>query len=450
MIFNMKEQLNKKLFQPTDALPLEIFRYLFILTLLLQFYSFHSARFLEAGIIAPVYLFAFHGFEFLTKFPDGVIKLLYALLLLMPILMLIKRLFRYAVFVYLIAFSFFFLVEQSYYNNHFYLIILYCAFWIFYNPQKANGKLWIPGWVLLLFQIQLFIVYFYGGLVKINSDWLFHQEPARTLLSVNAKQLFSSEIAKSTFAINYLTYGGLIFDLVIGFLIFNRKTLWIGIVLNIAFHLTNIFLFNIGDGGDIGIFPIMMICTNVMFIPAEQLRKLIQKLGWASQVVIPPGKGKLADNMPHYSSKVKPWLVAYFIIQLLLPFRYHLIGSDVDWTGQASFFAWRMKSYTKQCGIRFFYQADASQPKKEYQMGRIINTMQIDRMAQHANMIYQFVQYIKSDLQRKEGLTNPIITADVMIAFNGKTPQAFINPKQNLTLVEFSSFSRPQWVLPLK
>lgn len=446
----MKEKFLKKLFSPTDALPLEIFRYFFILTLILQFYSFHSAKFLEAGIIAPVYLFAFQGFEFLTQFPDGAIKFLYALLLIAPILMLIKRIFKIAIVLYLLAFSFFFLVEQSYYNNHFYLIILYTAFWLFYKPEKVGSKLYIPGWMLFLFQFQLFIVYFYGGLVKLNADWLIHQEPIVSLLKVNSKQLFSSEISTSTLAINYLTYGGLAFDLIIGFLLFNRRTLWIGIILNVAFHLTNIFLFNIGEGGDIGIFPIMMIFTNFLFIPAEKLRNWIQKLGLASQAVIPPGKGKHAEEISNYSTKAKPWLVAYFMIQLLLPFRYHLIGSDVDWTGQASFFAWRMKSYSKQCGIRFYYQTDASQPKREYQMGRIINTMQIDRMAQHANMIYQFVQFIKKDLKRKEGITNPIITADVMIAFNGKPTQAFIDPKQNLTHLEFSRFSRPEWVLPLK
>jgi hypothetical protein len=446
----MKDRLNKRLFQPTDALPLEIFRYFFILTLILQFYSFYAAKYLQGGILAPVYLFTFQGFSFLSEIPEGGMKFLYALLLIAPILMLIKKAFRFAVFIYLVAFSFFFLVEQSYYNNHFYLIILYCFFWLFYNPQKHQGKLSVPGWLLFLFQIQLFIVYFYGGLVKLNFDWLVNQEPMATLLRLNSAQLPSAKFATSSLIINYLTYGGLIFDLLIGFLLLNRKTLWIGIIINTIFHLTNIFLFNIGEGGDIGIFPIMMILTNVIFIPAHILRNWAQRLGMGVKAIFPPGKEKPIEELKISAPKVKPWLLAYFMIQLLLPFRYHLIGSDVDWTGQASFFSWRMKSYTKQCEIKFFYQSDAAQPKQEYKMGRIINTMQIDKMAQHANMIYQFIQFIKKDLKRKEGLTNPIITADVKIAFNGRSPQNFIDPKQNLTHVEFSSFSRPNWVLPLK
>ncbi len=159
-----------KLFRRVDYLPLEIFRYFFIVTLILQFYSFYSAHYIESGILAPNYLFTFQGFSFLSRTPEGLMKLLYALLLIAPLLMLVKKIFRVATVIYLIAFSFFFLIEQSYYNNHFYLIILYTAFWLFYKPEKYDGKLTIPSWLLFLFQIQLFIAYFYGGIVKLNAD----------------------------------------------------------------------------------------------------------------------------------------------------------------------------------------------------------------------------------------------------------------------------------------
>jgi len=438
-----------KLFRRVDYLPLEIFRYFFILTLILQFYSFYSAQYLEGGIIAPAYLFTFQGFSFLSRTPEGLMKLFYALLLLAPLLMLIKKIFRVAVLVYLITFSFFFLIEQSYYNNHFYLIILYTAFWLLYKPEKHDNKLTIPGWLLFLFQIQLFIVYFYGGLVKLNSDWLFHQEPIVTLLKLNAKNISFHGEGSNIFIINYLTYGGLIFDLLIGFLLFNRKTRWFAICINVVFHLMNIFLFNFGEGGDIGIFPIMMIFTNFLFIPAETLRNFIQKLGFASQAIIPPGKAKLTTDTNISPRFVKPILIIYLALQLLIPFRYWLIGKDVDWTGQASFFAWRMKSYTKQCSIRFYYRLNANDTKKEYFMGRTINTMQINQMAQHANMIHQFVQHIKKDLKKKEGIDNPIINADVLIAFNGRKPKVFIDPNFNLTDAKYSRFERPSWVLPL-
>lgn len=439
-----------KLFRRVDYLPLEIFRYFFIVTLILQFYSFYSAHFLEGGIIAPAFLFTFQGFSFLSRTPEGLMKLFYALLLIAPLLMLVKKIFRVAILIYLIAFSFFFLIEQSYYNNHFYLIILYTAFWLFYKPEKHDGKLTIPGWLLFLFQIQLFIVYFYGGVVKLNADWLFHQEPIVTLLRVNAKNLPFDELASNNFIINYLTYGGLVFDLLIGFLLINRKTRWFGICLNVAFHLMNIFLFNIGEGGDIGIFPIMMILTNILFIPAESIRYFSKKFGFGSPAIIPPGKVKPPTNTNTSTRFVKPILIIYLALQLLIPFRYWTIGKDVDWTGQASFFAWRMKSYTKQCSIRFYYQSNANEPKKEYFMGRTINTMQINQMAQHANMIHQFVQHIKKDLNRKEGLNNPIITANVLIAFNGRKPQNFIDPNFNLTEAKYSHFERLSWVLPLK
>ncbi len=229
----------------------------------------------------------------------------------------------------------------------------------------------------------------------------------------------------------------------------NRKTLWLGICLNVVFNLMNIFLFNFGEGGDIGIFPIMMIFTNILFIPADLLRNFLQKFGFGSPTIIPPGKVKNPTYTNTSTRFVKPILIIYLALQLLIPLRYWTIGKDVDWTGQASFFAWRMKSYTKQCSIRFYYQSNANEPKKEYFMGRTINTMQINQMAQHANMIHQFVQHIKKDLNRKEGMNNPIITANVLIAFNGRKPQNLIDPNFNFTEAKFSRFDSPSWVLPL-
>jgi hypothetical protein len=193
-----------------------------------------------------------------------------------------------------------------------------------------------------------------------------------------------------------------------------------------------------------------MIFTNFLFIPAETLRNFIQKFGFGSQAIIPPGKVKHTTDESTSSRFAKPILILYLALQMLIPFRYWLIGKDVDWTGQASFFAWRMKSYTKQCSIHFYYQSKASDPKKEYFMGRTINTMQINQMAQHANMIHQFVQHIKKDLKKKEGIDNPIITSDILIAFNGRKPQYFIDPNFNLTDATLSNFSRPNWVLQLQ
>ena len=53
--------------------------------------------------------------------------------------------------------------------------------------------------------------------------------------------------------VNLFTYGGLLFDLTIVFIILFKPTRLLGIALIILFHLTNHFIFSIG------IFPWLMI-----------------------------------------------------------------------------------------------------------------------------------------------------------------------------------------------
>jgi hypothetical protein len=86
---------------------------------------------------------------------------------------------------------------------------------------------------------------------------------------------------------------------------------------------------------------------------------------------------------------------------------------------------------------------------EEVNIGRIINTMQISYMAQNADMIYKFSQYLKRDFLKKWGV-EPIITASIQVGLNGRPMQAFVDPNTNLAQVNYSPWKRPDWVLPMK
>ena len=55
----MRKKIENVLFSYTDGVGLELFRRLFALILFYQSYSFYSVKYLEAGILAPSYLFCF-------------------------------------------------------------------------------------------------------------------------------------------------------------------------------------------------------------------------------------------------------------------------------------------------------------------------------------------------------------------------------------------------------
>ena len=443
----MRKKIENVLFSYTDGVGLELFRRLFALILFYQSYSFYSVKYLEAGILAPSYLFCFQPFTFLNNTPEGLIRVFFAFMVFAPIGMLFRKTFRISTLIYLFVFSFFVLLEQSYFNNHFYLILLLCGIWLFYKPVGSGLNLKVAGWMPVLFQFMIVLVYFYGGLAKLNADWLFRQEPVRTMLAINAKNMLIKGAHQNELIIAYYTYGGAIFDLVIGFLLLYRRTLWLGVVLNILFHLNNTFVFNMGEGGDIGIFPMFMIASNILFIPPAILKNWLGKLGIGAKP-LPPGK-KVPELPAIPQRRIQIALIVFLTFQVLLPFRYLLIGKDVDWTGQAQFFSWRMKMHTKNVDAKFFYKATESDSLRPYPLGRIINTMQISYMGQHANMVWQFVQFMKKDLRKKEGITDPIIEARIRVAFNGRDFQNFVKPGTNMAKAEFSVWKRPDWIEPL-
>jgi hypothetical protein len=51
----------------------------------------------------------------------------------------------------------------------------------FFSKEKSNNEIEI--WQLWLFRFQIVVVYFYGGLTKLNSDWLLSKAPVKAILS---------------------------------------------------------------------------------------------------------------------------------------------------------------------------------------------------------------------------------------------------------------------------
>lgn len=450
-------KFSQKLFKPVDAYPLNVFRILFGVILILQFYSYVKSDFIDQGIIAPRFLFTFDWFPFVHPLPAGVMKFILALTLIAPFFIAWGKFFRTAVVIYLLSFSYLLFLEESYFNNHFYFIILLCFFWLFYKPVKAAGNTKvIPYWLLFLFQIQVFIVYFYGGIAKLNTDWLIHQQPVRELLMANAKASAFPDLLKSEFAVYYITYGGLVFDLLIGFFLFNKRTFKIAAIVSIVFHITNFWIFNFGEGGEIGIFPMLMIASNVLYAEPAYLRKLFSKINLFKPTDIKKQKEKAdeAKISSMFSSQRKivlPALTVYLLLQFLVPFRHLLIPGKVDWTGQAQWFSWRMKVHVKKFEkVSFTLRRFENDEPVAVQTGQIINSMQVKMMANHADMIYKYVQYLKKDLRERLHIDKAIINAEIKVSFNGHPVQDFIDPKLDLFNITYHPFKKIDWVLPLK
>lgn len=444
--------LKEKLFKPVDAITAEVFTRMFGVIILLQLFSFQKFDFINKGILEPKLLFKYDFFEWVKPLPASAMQALPLLLMLSAFLIIINKLRKLGLIIFLLSFSYLFLLEESYYNNHFYLLILIGIALLFYNPQKdmGTGISYIPYWLLFLLQFHIAQVYFYGGLVKLNPDWLIQMEPMKTLLEQSVKSAVIPAINRSTAALYILTYGGVLFDLSIAFLLWNSKTRKLAFMACIAFNLFNFLLFNFGAGGDIGIFPFFMIGACVLFANPAWVRQMIN--GWFPAKQKGNTKNKKQHLVPDFSKTpniVLSCLIIYCVFHLLFPFRHLMFSGNPSWTGKASKFAWRMKAHTKNADVRFYFALQPTDSLRLVQEGLVINPMQIQQLYEDPNTILQFAKFLGNDL-KKAGYPNAVIKGVVNVSMNGRQPQPLIDSTLNLLILKHNKWDNENWVLPLK
>ena len=141
--------------------------------------------------------------------------------------------YRASALIVCLLFTYQLLLDRVYYLNHYYLTCLVALILVFVPAHHACSidglrrpslrSQSVPRWALLLLQFQIAIPYFYGGLSKLDPDWLRGQ-PMAFLLETRQHRLgLLASHAGEEWAILTLTYGGLLFDLLVVPLLMLKK-----------------------------------------------------------------------------------------------------------------------------------------------------------------------------------------------------------------------------------
>jgi hypothetical protein len=305
-----------------------------------------------------------------------------------------------------------------------------------FSKDKGNNEINI--WQIWIFRFQVFVVYFYGGITKLNSDWLINKASVRTMLA--AKKVDSDFLAY------FFSYGGLLFDLLIGFLLLYKPTRIIALLSVLIFNITNNYFFD-----DIGVFPFVMICSTILFFSPTDFQFMKTKIESFDK----KKKQKVENISPSisksYTSKSKILMVGLFVyvsFQILFPFRFLLSPNDLEWTGEYSFFSWRMKSQTRAYKeFSFFIEDSKTHKKYPVKANTMINPMQILAMSRDPRMIIPFAKYLEK-LGVEKNISNPKVTARIKESFNGNPPQFIVDTNLNLASVNYSLGKKIDWLLP--
>jgi vitamin K-dependent gamma-carboxylase len=341
-----------------------------------------------------VWHFTYPGLGWLRPLPDPWMSLVVLLLAVAGLAVASGFLYRAATIVAFLIRSYVFLLDSANYNNHYYLECLLLLFLIFVPADQcwSLDRWWkarqegvsaipsrlVPFWSIFLFRAQLVIVYFYGGLTKLNAPYLYAAEPMRSVISAPAVLApYEDYLSPATVAwlrgllawpqaAYFLSYSGLAFDLTVGLLLVFRRTRFLGFALMVAFHAMNHFLFF----DDIGWFPLLGVLSALIFFAPDWPTRLgnvvrrpklpLPDWNWllAGAIAI-PGIGaalgwqpKPSGIQPANASPPRRWpvpllLSCWLVLQCAWPLRHLAIAGPVIWTEEGGLFSWRMKSSLK-------------------------------------------------------------------------------------------------------
>jgi vitamin K-dependent gamma-carboxylase len=447
-IRNIKHWLNETI----DARVLGIYRIIFGL-----FMAYNMVRYIRIGLIENMFVlprinFKYDGFYWLERLPPVYLNIILGVLLICALLIAIGVLFKWASRLFALGYLYIFLLDKSIYNNHIYLFILIAILLSFTNADKAfslggnRGEGYrVARWQQVILQIQIVIVYFYGGIAKLTHDWLFNAEPIRSLVSFLTHDPILFSIFNNEPGILFLNYGGLLLDLGAPLLLWYKPLRKWSVWVFIGFNFTNSRLFQ-----DIGIFPFVMLANLILFYEAHELPGLNSANATGKkQRKHRPAETSSSEKPLRVEKWIKPVLISYFIFQFLFPFRGHFLPNALDWTTIGNRFSWRMKVDTRTVDeMKFFIDAPAFNVPVPVEIQTFINDMQIQNLSMDPRSVRDFAVFLKNEAILYD-TKDPEIKASIKLKYNGRDAAYFVKPDVDLASMDYNPFQTADWVAPV-
>ena len=495
--------LASRAFDPVPIAPLVQFRIALGLILLWEAYRYLAEGWPRLLFLDAELLFHYAGFEWVRLLPEQLHLAVVPALAALAACLMCGLFYRVAASLLFVGWAYLFLLDQSLYLNHLYLVILIIGLSILLPANRAFSldvlmrpslrSATTPRWTLSLLRAQVGLVYFFGGVAKLNPDWL-SGIPMQQMLLERAG-LIGQPAGEPWIALLF-AYGGLLLDLFIVPLLCWKRTRIAGLLLVAGFHLTNHMLFHIGifpwfmmaatlilwppyplsvlslariygslvgigilltlmTGGQIPawIWGVAVVTTAVLIFPPEELRRI------DAAFRTEPDERPAAEMSPMARSAVLAFLCLYLGWQFLMPLRHFVYdfqdgryGDDASWTEQGHKWAWHMKLRVKRPGAALFFVLDGDRRIVEmidpFDEAGPLTFRQARTMTTRPDLILQFAHYLRDKYQQQLG--EPVaVTASIQVALNGRSPQYLIDPEANLAAIEPRLWPPAEWILPL-
>ena len=206
-----------------DIASLVYFRVLFGAILLADVGLYFRNGWIAMEFIRPRFHFTFYGFQWLRPLPGNGMYVLFAAMGVLAFFILIGFAYRLSAALFFVAFTYMFLLEEALYLNHYYFVALVSFLMIFVPAHhKFSVDAWLrpgiatdfaPAWSLWILRAQMGFVYFFGGIAKLNGDWL-QGWPLRLWLPHDLSGFpILSAFRNEVWLALFFSYSGLLLDL---------------------------------------------------------------------------------------------------------------------------------------------------------------------------------------------------------------------------------------------
>lgn len=416
---------------------------------------------LEKGVFDPEqFQFRYYGFEWVHPFAEPLMSLFFISLILAALGIILGRWYRFCTVYFALGYIYSFLLEKSNYLNHGYLFCWLAVIMIFLpagrqlswdvwrKPEKRRN--FIPFLYLFVLRFLIGIVYFFGGIAKINGDWL-RGVPLIDWMAYKSSLPVIGPILGLSWTPYFMAYVGLLLDLTVVVFLLNRRTRPWAFALVICFHLLNMLIFNIG------IFPYLSVSLTALYFPPDFPGKIIDRLA-ARRPIIQKLQNRWEARMSAYpvareqtaKQPVRPYilmlLALFMVFHILLPLRHHLFPGDVAWTEEGHRYSWRMMLRSKR-GRGFFRVVDEQGATEVVQPQEYLSERQTGKMYTHPDMILQFAHFLRDEYAARG--KKVAVFADIEARLNDRPYQTYIDPSVDLAAEEWPYFRHKDWVLPL-
>lgn len=380
-----------------------------------------SFGWIEELFLRPEFRFKYDGFHWVKVMPEPIMYGLCFFLIACSLMFMVGILYRVVAVILFLGFSYFQLLDQALYLNHYYLLCL-LLFLMIFLPGDAGLVLGkaprrVPLFYYQVIRFQLATVYFFAGLAKFNYDWLINAQPMNLWMG-NLVDLPFIGFLMDEVPVHYaMAWIGFLYDITIG--------VWLSLRVTrpYAFFVVVLFHFFTSQFFPIGMFPYIMTFSTLIFFSPEWPLRLLPRLTRNYRLNLKPlGLMPLA------------LFLLYFVFQFFVPLRHFLYPGDVLWNEQGMRFSWKVMVREKNGAVSFRVRDTETGVQWEEPPHKYLMHRQEMEMSGVPDMILQLAHHIGKKYREKGKQVE--VFADAQVALNGRQAIAMIDSTQDLLKVK--------------